>query len=78
MLTHSEFQRGALAGVSLGTPTTFVWGLIDAASIGVSAYHGYKRHGGSIPWALGWGFLGGLFPIVTPAIAFAQGIGKRK
>lgn len=42
----------------------------------IGTYHGYKRHNGSIPWALGWGALGSLFaPIVVP-IAYAQGIGK--
>lgn len=61
------------------TPTErFIWKLLATASVGVSAYHGYKRHNDSIGWALGWGFLGGLFPVVTPAIAFAQGLGKAK
>jgi hypothetical protein len=78
MMTHTEHRRGALAGVPLGNTSTFFWGVVDAASIGVSAYHGYKRNNGSVGWALGWGLLGGLFPIITPAIAFAQGIGKRK
>lgn len=53
-----------------------VYRLLAIASAGVSAYHGYKRHNGSVGWAIGWGFLGGLFPVITPAIAFAQGIGK--
>lgn len=56
----------------------FIWKALAAASVGVSAYHGYKRHDGSIGWALGWGILGGIFPVVTPAIAFAQGLGKKK
>lgn len=50
-------------------------GLVGIASSGLSAYHGYKRNN-SIGWAVGWGFLGGLFPIITPAIAFAQGFGE--
>jgi hypothetical protein len=56
-----------------------VWGslytVLAVASTGLSAYHGYKRND-SIGWALWWGFCGGLFPVVTPAIAFAQGFGK--
>jgi len=51
--------------------------VVMMASTGLSAYHGYKRTG-SIGWALGWGLLGGLFPVITPAIALAQGFGKRK
>lgn len=38
-------------------------------------YHGYKRND-SVGWALGWGLLGMLFPIVTPTVAVAQGFGK--
>lgn len=53
------------------------WGLLSAASVGLSAYHGYKRND-SIGWAIGWGVLGGLFPIITPAVALAQGFGQRK
>ena len=55
-----------------------IWKLLAAASIGVSAYHGYKRNNGSIGWGIGWGLLGGMFPVITPSIAFAQGLGKKK
>lgn len=41
------------------------------------AYHGYKRNK-SVKWALIWGFLGGLAPIITGAVALAQGFGKPK
>jgi hypothetical protein len=51
--------------------------VLRLASTGISAYHGYKRNN-SIGWALWWGFMGSMFPIVTPAIAFAQGIDKPK
>lgn len=51
-------------------------GLLGAASIGLSAYHGYKRNN-STGWAIWWGLMGALFPVITPAIAFAQGFGKR-
>lgn len=49
--------------------------LLSTVSAGASAYHGYKRNK-SVGWALVWGFFGGGFPIVVPAIAVAQGFGK--
>jgi hypothetical protein len=49
---------------------------LSLASAGAGAYHGYKRNHGSIGWAIWWSFMGGLFPIFTPAIALAQGFGK--
>lgn len=52
-----------------------IFHIIQAASIGICAYHGYKRNE-SVGWAIGWALLGGLFPIITPAIALAQGFGK--
>lgn len=54
-----------------------VWGLLSTASMAASIYHGYKRND-SVGWALGWGLLGGLFPVIVPTIAVAQGFGKRK
>jgi hypothetical protein len=53
-----------------------VEGTIVLASVAASAYHGYKRNR-SVGWAAWWGFMGLLFPIVTPAVAIAQGFGKR-
>jgi len=52
--------------------------LIVAASVGASAFHGYRRHHGSIGWAVGWGVLGMFFPILTPAVALAQGFSRPK
>jgi hypothetical protein len=46
-------------------------------SFGVSVYHGYKRND-SLGWGLGWGVLGAMFPILTPTVALAQGLGKPK
>jgi len=54
----------------------FFWAL-STASMGASAYHGYKRND-SIPWAIWWGFCGAVFPVFTPAIALAQGFGQKK
>jgi len=52
---------------------TFAW--LSAISAGLGAYHGYKRNG-SIGWALVWAASGAVLPVVTPAIAFAQGFGE--
>lgn len=52
-----------------------MWRLLSVASSGLSAFHGYRRNN-SIGWAVGWAILGGMFPVVVPAIAFAQGFGK--
>jgi hypothetical protein len=49
--------------------------LVRTVSAGASAYHGYKRNK-SVGWAVAWGFFGGAFPIVVPAIALAQGFAK--
>jgi hypothetical protein len=54
-----------------------IWGLVSTASMAASAYHGYKRNE-KVRWALWWGFMGALFPVITPAIGLAQGFGKRK
>jgi hypothetical protein len=58
------------------TAMTYVWEVVSAASVGISAYHGYKRNN-SVGWAIGWGLLGGMFPILVPTIALAQGLGKK-
>lgn len=51
---------------------------LSPVSAAASAYHGYKRNDGAIGWTVWWMVLGGLFPLVTPAIGLAQGWGKRK
>jgi len=58
-----------------GLPT--FWAAASIVSTGLSAYHGYKRND-SVGWAVAWGLLGGLFPIITPAVAFAQGFADPK
>lgn len=52
------------------------YGVAALASTGLGFYHGYKRNGDSFGWGLAWAFAGSLFPIVTPAFAFAQGFGQ--
>jgi hypothetical protein len=51
------------------------WAGVGLASVGASAYHGYRRNR-SVGWGIVWGLLGGLAPVITPAIAIAQGFGK--
>lgn len=53
-----------------------VWALLSTASFAASVYHGYKRND-SVGWAIWWGVMGGLFPVITPTIAVAQGYGKK-
>lgn len=56
-------------------PLGILYGAISTASMAASAYHGYKRNR-SVGWAIWWGFMGAIFPVITPAIALAQGFGK--
>ena len=51
--------------------------VLHMASVGISTFHGYRRTK-TIRWAIGWGLLGGIFPVIVPSIAFAQGLGKPK
>lgn len=53
-----------------------VYGALAIASAVASGYHGVRRHNGSVLWGLLWFGLGGLFPVVTPTVAFAQGFAK--
>lgn len=75
-----ELTGGAITHSSSAGPSLLplaIPALIVAASIGVSAYHGYKRNK-STGWAVWWGFMGLLLPVITPAVAIAQGYGKRE
>ena len=58
------------------SPVGKVYVALSTISAILSGYHGYKRNN-SIGWAIGWFALGGIFPVITPTIAFAQGFGKR-
>lgn len=49
------------------------WWSLSTVSGLLSAYHGYKRNGGNIGWALAWFLAGSALPIVVPVVAFAQG-----
>lgn len=52
-----------------------IWGILGTVSMAASVYHGYKRNQ-SVAWAIWWGIMGSLFPVVTPVVAVAQGFGK--
>jgi len=68
------------AGIGAPAPITTVsplWSVFSVASSAAGAYHGYKRND-SVGWAVWWGLMGGLFPVITPVIAIAQGFGKRE
>lgn len=67
---------GQVEDWNLPTGLRVFYGIASVVSTGLGVYHGYKRND-SLGWALWWGLMGGLFPIVTPAVAFAQGFGER-
>lgn len=71
----SEAMQAAADRIA-GSPWFWVWRLASAAGAVSGAYHGYKRNGGSIGWAIGWFLLGGLFPMFTIPVSLAQGYGK--
>lgn len=61
-----------------GDPPTagmYVWSVVATASMAASAYHGYKRNN-SVGWAVVWGAMGAIFPVITPVIAVAEGYAK--
>lgn len=76
--THPLAGLGAPLAVERGPAPGWMvaWRVLAAVSAGASAYHGYKRNRGAIGWTIGWALLGGIFPIITPAVALAQGFGK--
>ena len=66
-------------GMGLGEMSTaeIIFGILSTASAAVSGYHGYKRND-SLGWGIAWFVLGGLFPVLTPTIAFDEGYAKPK
>lgn len=58
-------------------PWKTVAGVATVASAALSSIHGYRRNK-SIGWALWWFTMGTVFPVVTPAIAVAQGYARPK
>lgn len=74
---HGQTARQARVGA---TPAQDLVGaaltVARPVSVGLSAYHGYARDGSWLS-AIVWGLLGGLLPVITPAVAVAQGFGKK-
>jgi len=60
-------------GVRLGTIAAMA--SLSLVSAAVSGYHGYRRDRSAMA-GVGWGFMGALFPVVTPIVSFAQGYGR--
>lgn len=56
--------------------TRAIYQVLSVASPAVGFYHGYKKNNGSILWGLWWSLMGRAFPVMTPAIAIADGLGK--
>jgi len=79
LLLSRTVQLTRPAGAPYTGPSAGVmalWGVASAASMAASAYHGVKRNRGSAGWGVAWGLSGALFPVITPAIAIAQGFAK--
>ena len=55
---------------------SMAWKWAAATSAIASAYHGSKRHHGSVWQTVKWGILGSIFPIITPLVAVGQGFAK--
>lgn len=62
----------------LEPPLGKAYAFVALASAAVAAYHGARRNGGSIFWGTTWFALGAIFPVITPVIAIAQGVGDCK
>jgi hypothetical protein len=54
-----------------------VYQVLSFVGMAAGAYHGYKRNN-SIGWAIAWGLLGGIAPVITLPVSLAQGFGKPK
>lgn len=65
------------ARVPVSPMTVVTWGAVATASSLLSLYHGMKRNN-SLGWGLWWGFMGAMFPLITPTVALAEGFAVRK
>jgi len=71
------YMRNGKLVESMGSITDKAMGIVQVAGVVGGAYHGYRRNK-SVGWAIGWAIAGGMFPLITGAIAVAQGYGKPK
>lgn len=81
LYTPEELRAAALTARSgqMTRPPSDNWAKLASglalAGTGLGVYHGYMRTG-SLGWALAWGLLGGMFPIITIPVAIAQGFAR--
>lgn len=75
-LTPEEVEE-IRKGTRIPLGVKVLWGVAGTVSMAAGAYHGYKRNQ-SVGWALWWALMGSTFPVLTPAIALAQGFGQRR
>lgn len=61
-------------GTGMSPGAVMFWRLAGIAGSALGAYHGYARND-SVGWAIAWGLLGGVFPLLTIPVALAQGFG---
>lgn len=54
-----------------------VQSVTGVVGMAIGTYHGYRRTG-SVGWTAVWALAGGLFPLFTGIVAFAQGFGQPK
>ncbi len=85
---NPDILKRFMSGNSLGTSViekkeeespvlSTVWTVASIAGAGAGAYHGYKRNN-SVWWGFGWFLLGGLLPVLTLPLSYAQGFGQEK
>jgi hypothetical protein len=65
------------SGYTVSPVVRAVYGLFSTAAAVSGAYHGYKRNE-SVGWAVGWFIFGGLLPMLSVPIMFAEGFAERK
>jgi hypothetical protein len=69
--------RGTDGTIVIEDTTGLVLSTLALASVSASAYHGFKRNGDSLGYGALWGGAAAVFPVITPAVAVAQGFGER-
>lgn len=67
------WQKDAPVAVQIGT--VLAAASLSVVSAAVAGYHGYRRDRSAMA-GVGWAFVGALFPVVTPIVAFAQGYAR--
>jgi hypothetical protein len=71
------YEGMRLAKEASKIPWKTIAGVAPVASAAISGFHGARRND-SIGWGAWWFTMGLIFPIFTPIVGVAQGLGKRK